>query len=138
MLSMYVATVTHRCPPSSIDAAGAWNVPFDEEESPEQDADISLALHRRDELVSTILEQLSKKHNINLSTKAITIEPIVHAHQGHGRSANTRFTEGSVHNGQAGERSVHGGAKGEGSVRGARSFFLPPPSTAPSAPPAAV
>jgi len=57
-------------------------------------------------MVASILDQLAATHNIKIP-KREPEAPVVHAHNA--ISANARFTEGSVHNGNANaERSVHG------------------------------
>ena len=119
---------------------GAWNVPFDEEESPEQDTDIALALAQaKAEMMASLLAQInaalpagSKPIALPTPPAGMTFAGVPSSGGGNAISANNRFTEGSVHGGAAaGDGSVgKGSAAGrrahgppEGSVRAGRAFL---------------
>jgi hypothetical protein len=124
-------------------------VPFDEEESPEQDDDIALALvAARDEITASVISKLAKAMG---KSDGSAMEQLLASLQQQPRpgaggavpgtptmggmhiSANARFTEGSVHNGSAfagaggAEGSMRGGRRphgpAEGSMRAGRAFL---------------
>jgi hypothetical protein len=108
--------------------AGGWNVPFDEEETPEQDSDFAAALEAaRESITADVLARLGggaggKQGSAAASGAAPPAGGVAFASGSiHGggagggaprQSANQRFTEGSTHGGGG---FVFGG---EGSVRG--------------------
>ena len=111
--------------------AGAWNVPFDDEESPEQDKDIANVLNLRekrilDETMFYVFTKLQKE-GLNVGTIPPLPQPSPSMNQSspsasssnnnnntsiHSRSANERWNEGSVRAGTANPKkdpSVHNG-----------------------------
>lgn len=91
---------------SFYEDAGSWNVPLEDEETPELAADVSHAiLAQRNEIVQTVLAQVSKQLGVNIKAPLI---PVPAASAPQGTSANDRFFEGSVHKRNNGEGSVHG------------------------------
>lgn len=114
-------------------------MPFDEEESPEQDDDIAVALEAaRDEITASVIAKLAKaigkgegsagllaalqqeQHGALRQRRPSNAGPGTPTIGGMHISANARFTEGSVHNGVAGGGAVGGAAAAEGSMRGGR------------------
>lgn len=102
----------------------SWNVPYDEEEDPEQDSDFAQALERaKAEVTASVLAHLSKTLGDKVAPPARSAPgPAATGGSTHGGaariSANQRFLEGSVHGGSPGGGLVFGG---EGSVRGRRA-----------------